>query len=50
MPSEINRFYTGYYLVDGIEYDFSPIKNGEVSPYKTTFTLKRREWPTPEAI
>ena len=50
MPSEINRFYTGYYIVDGIEYNFSPIKDGEISPYKTIFTLKRREWTTPEAI
>ena len=47
---EANRFYSGYYIVDDVQYYFSPIKDGEISPYKTTFTLKRREWPTPEAI
>jgi len=50
VPSDVNRFYTGYYIVDSIEYTFTPIKDGDVSPYKTTFILKRREWPTPEAI
>ena len=49
-PTEVNRFYTGYYIVDSVEYSYSPIKGDETTPYKTTFTLKRREWPTPEQI
>ena len=48
---EINRFYTGYYVVDSVEYEYKPLMTDErVSPYTTIFTLKRREWPTPEAI
>ena len=50
LPSDINRFYSGYYIVDSVEYDYAPIKAGDISPYKTTFVLKRREWPTPEVI
>ncbi len=50
VPTDLNRFYTGYYIVDSIEYKFAPIKEGDISPYKTIFILKRREWPTPEAI
>lgn len=49
-PSDVNRFYTGYYIVDSIEYKYSTLKEGEITPYKTIFILKRREWPTPEAI
>ena len=49
-PTEVNRFYTGYYIVDSVEYSYSPIKGNETTPYKTIFTLKRREWPTPEQI
>ena len=51
IPRSINRFYSGYYIVDGIEYNYNPmLVTGGVSPYSTRFTLKRREWPTPEAI
>ena len=43
-----NRLYTGYYIVTSIEYDYDPGRTP--NPYNTTFVLKRREWPTPEAI
>lgn len=47
----VNRFYTGYYIVDSVEYEYKPLMSDErISPYTTIFTLKRREWPTPEAI
>lgn len=46
----INRFYSGYYIVDSVEYDYNPNKKDQISPYTTNFVLKRREWPTPEAI
>lgn len=47
----VNRFYTGYYIVDSVEYEYKPLVGGEgFSSYTTIFTLKRREWPTPEAI
>jgi hypothetical protein len=45
----MNRFYTGYYIVDDVEISYHPT-NGESSNFTTSFTLKRREWPTPEAI
>jgi hypothetical protein len=46
-----NRFYTGYYIVDSVEYEYKPmISKDSISQYTTIFTLKRREWPTPEAI
>ena len=49
LPSEINRFYTGYYIVNDVEIIYKPGIN-EYSNYITCYTLKRREWPTPEAI
>lgn len=49
LPSPMNRFYTGYYIVDDIEISYHPGK-GENSDYTTSYTLKRREWPTPETI
>ena len=44
-----SRLYTGYYIVDSIEYNYKP-KGGSYSCYTTTFVLKRREWPTPEIV
>lgn len=49
-PRQINKFYSGYYIVDSVEYFYNPISNEGVSPYTTTYILKRREWPAPEAI
>lgn len=48
-PDGASRFYSGYYIVDSIRYDYN-FKGGSFSNYSTTFTLKRREWPTPEKI
>lgn len=45
----VDKFYTGYYIVDSIEISYSP-GGGNITPYTTTYTLKRREWSTPEAI
>ena len=45
-----NRFYSGYYIVDSVEYTYKPPSGDNVSSYTTHFVLKRREWPTPEAI
>lgn len=45
-----NRLYTGYYIVDSIEYKYGLRNEYEPSPYTTKFILKRREWPTPETI
>lgn len=44
-----DRYYSGYYIVDSIEYEYK-ISSETPSQYKTIFTLKRREWPTPETI
>ena len=46
---QINKFYSGYYIVDSVEYSYNPLPN-DVSPYTTRYALKRREWPAPEAI
>lgn len=49
----INRMYSGYYIVDSIEYGYDPKRaNSKTtrSPFYTSFTLKRREWPAPEEI
>lgn len=50
LPRESNRFYSGYYIVDSVEYKYVGQSKGKPSPYKTSFILKRREWPTPEII
>ena len=49
LPFDFDRYYSGYYIVDSVEYSYNPNYEG-LSPYTTTFTLKRREWPTPEQI
>ena len=46
---QINKCYSGYYIVDSVEYSYNPLPN-DVSPYTTRSVLKRREWPAPEAI
>lgn len=43
-----NRFYSGYYIVDSIEYKYNGKNKGGYSSFSTVMTLKRREWPTPE--
>ena len=45
-----NRFYSGFYIVDSVEYVYKPIDGDRSSVYQTHFVLKRREWPTPEII
>lgn len=48
----INRMYSGFYIVDSIEYIYvgKDIGNDRTSPFSTVLVLKRREWPTPEEI
>jgi hypothetical protein len=41
------RFYNGFYYVDGIEFSYYYNPTREYRQYKTKFTLKRREWPIP---
>lgn len=45
---EINKLYSGTYIVDGykIIFDYRQ-KESKYSNFKTVFTLKRREWPVP---
>ena len=45
-----HRFYSGYYIVDSIEYKYKGTKGDDTTPYTTKYILKRREWPTPEQI
>lgn len=49
-PRQINKFYSGYYIIDSVEYVYDPMSNEGVSPYTTKYILKRREWPAPEVI
>lgn len=49
-PATHNKFYSGYYIVDGIEYVYNGKRDDGYSPFSTIMTLKRREWPTPEEI
>lgn len=48
----VNKMYSGFYIVDSLEYVYTgkDIGNDKTSPYTTILTLKRREWPTPENI
>lgn len=46
----INRMYSGFYIVDSIKYTYSTSTNNGVSRFSTKMVLKRREWPTPEKI
>lgn len=43
----LDRFYNGYYYVDGIKYIFDADKAQKRKVFSTVFTLKRREWPVP---
>lgn len=44
-----NRMFSGYYYVDSVQYIYK-YGTGSFSDFSTIFTLKRREWPTPEKI
>jgi hypothetical protein len=49
----VHKMYSGYYIVDSIEYGYNPKRaNSDQtrSAFYTTMTLKRREWPTPEEV
>jgi hypothetical protein len=49
----IHKMYSGYYIVDSIEYGYNPKRmnsNISRSPFYTSMVLKRREWPTPEEV
>lgn len=48
--SAVNRFYSGFYVVDSISYEYKLGTGGAYVDYKTRMILKRREWPTPEVI
>lgn len=48
---EANRIYSGFYYVSDVTYNYN--YNGDsdsFSMFTTVFTLKRKEWPTPEKI
>ena len=45
----VDKFYTGYYIVDSVEISYRP-GSGNITPYTTSYILKRREWSTPETI
>ena len=48
---DINFMYSGFYIIDSISYVYNQEVNpGGVSQFKTLMTLKRKQWPTPEAI
>ena len=48
---EINRMFSGYYIVDSLTYKYKKNVNKDVfSQFSTVMTLKRKEWPTPEDI
>ena len=49
VASSTNKFYSGFYIVDEIEYKYKPSNDNNVG-YRTRLVLKRREWPTPEPI
>ena len=49
----VHKMYSGYYIVDSIEYGYNPKRansNKTRSAFYTTMILKRREWPTPEEV
>ena len=49
----VHKMYSGYYIVDSIEYGYNPKRaNSDKtrSAFYTIMTLKRREWPTPEEV
>lgn len=47
-PNTINKFYSGFYIIDSISYNYEFKSNSVYSGFSTTMVLKRREWPTPE--
>ena len=49
----VHKMYSGYYIVDSIEYGYNPKRctsDKTRSAFYTKMTLKRREWPTPEEV
>jgi len=46
----INRMYSGFYVVDSITYAYTDKAGENISRFSTKMILKRREWPTPEMI
>lgn len=49
-PNTINSFYSGFYIIDSISYNYDLTTGSVYSGFTTTMTLKRREWPTPVKI
>ena len=49
LSRNVDKFYTGYYIVDSVEISYRP-GSGNITPYTTSYILKRREWSTPETI
>lgn len=45
--SRKNEFYSGYYLVKGFTLSWASKEDSIMSNFSQTFTLTRREWPTP---
>ena len=44
---EINRMFSGYYIVDSLTYKYKKNVNKDgFSQFSTVMTLKRKEWPT----
>ena len=49
----VHKMYSGYYIVDSIEYGYNPKRatsDKTRSAFYTKMKLKRREWPTPEEV
>lgn len=49
--TEANRVYSGFYYVSDVIYNYNyNLDKESFSTFSTVFTLKRKEWPTPEKI
>ena len=47
----LDKFYSGWYYVKGFSLSWTPGVEGQIlSDFSQTFTLTRREWPTPIVV
>lgn len=48
--TQLDRFYSGWYMVSGYYINWLNDESGSLSKYSQTYILTRREWPTPVPI
>lgn len=48
--SNVDRFHSGWYYIKGFNISWLASDDDQISRFKQTYILTRREWPTPEDV